>query len=194
MRTGFRISILCLFLVISTSLEAQTPKIRIETSLGPFIVEIYPEKAPVTCSNFVRYIETNKYDTASFYRVVRMDNQPNNEIKIQVIQGGLGFDRLASGYDPIRHESTSETGIRHKDGVISMARNEPGSASSEFFICIGDQPELDHGGRRNPDRQGFAAFGQVIEGMDLVREIHSRKDHDQMLTEPVSIRSISIIE
>jgi peptidyl-prolyl cis-trans isomerase A (cyclophilin A) len=120
-----------------------------------------------------------------------MDNQPNDSIKIEVIQGGLGFDESPLSLAPIEHETTDITGILHKDGVLSMARNEPGSASSEFFICIRNQPELDFGDQRNPDGQGFAAFGKVIEGMDVVRKIQSQPDEKQMLIEPISILQIS---
>jgi len=120
-----------------------------------------------------------------------MDNQPNNFIKIEVIQGGLGFDESPLSLSPIVHESTDKTGILHKDGVISMARVEPGSASSEFFICIGDQPELDFGGKRNPDGQGFAAFGKVIKGMDVVRKIQSQPDQKQMLIKPVKVLEVN---
>ena len=124
-----------------------------------------------------------------FYRVVTQSNQPQNDIKIEVIQGGLITEEKM--YEPIAHETTEETGIPHKDGVISMARNEPGTATSEFFICVGDQPELDFGGKRNPDGQGFAAFGKVIEGMEVVRKIQQQPETDQMLTHQVLIKSIS---
>lgn len=173
--------------------KIETIGIKIETGLGDIKIELYPDKAPVTCANFIRYIENNKFVGANFYRVVRMDNQPNNDIKIEVIQGGLGFDVEESPYPPIKHETTQETGLKHTDGAISMARAEPGSASSEFFICIGDQPELDFGGKRNPDGQGFAAFGKVIEGMDLVKQIQNMPDVEQMLENPVYINKIEII-
>lgn len=172
----------------------QTQELKIDTSMGAIYIEIYPDQAPITCQNFLRYVESDKYDSAFFYRVVRMDNQPDNEIKIEVIQGGLGFDRLDIEFDPIPHETTDQTGVLHEDGVISMARMEPGSASSEFFICIGDQPQLDFGGRRNPDGQGFAAFGRVTKGMEVVRRIQKQKDKDQMLLENVLINSISTLE
>jgi peptidyl-prolyl cis-trans isomerase A (cyclophilin A) len=132
------------------------------------------------------------FKDAVFYRVVRMDNQPNNEVKIEVIQGGLFSDNEINKIEPIRHETTQKTGIKHLDGTISMARNKPGSASTEFFICIGDQPELDFGGKRNPDGQGFAAFGKVIEGMDVVRNIQQQKDKGQYLSEPIPISKIQI--
>ena len=93
------------------------------------------------------------------------------KVKIEVIQGGLELESTDLPFEAIRHESTQITGIKHLDGVISMARGGPGTAASEFFICINDQPELDFGGQRNPDEQGFAAFGKVVDGMEVVRRI-----------------------
>lgn len=168
--------------------------IKIETEAGSIIAEIYPDKAPLTCENFIKYIDQNKFIGANFYRTVRMDNQPNNDIKIEVIQGGLGFDVEESPFPPIKHETTEETGILHKNGTLSMARSEPGTASSEFFICIGDQPELDFGGKRNPDGQGFAAFGKIVKGMDVVLKIQQMKDKDQMLIKPIQINKIKILK
>jgi peptidyl-prolyl cis-trans isomerase A (cyclophilin A) len=124
-----------------------------------------------------------------------MDNQPDNDIKIEVIQGGPGRQGRERQLPPIEHETTEATGIKHLDGVISMARNRPGSATSEFFICIGDQPSLDFGGMRNRDGQGFAAFGRVIKGMDVVREIQQLEpDGGQYLEEPVPIRRIYLMK
>ena len=184
------------FILISASLitQSQIVNIKIETELGSMVAELYPEKAPITCNNFLRYISNNKLENAFFYRVVRMDNQPNSDIKIEVIQGGLGFDLEESAYPAIKHETTKETGVLHLDGTLSMARAKPGTATSEFFICIGKQPELDYGGKRNPDGQGFAAFGKVIVGMDIVREIQNLPSNGQMLTETVKILSISVIK
>ena len=120
-----------------------------------------------------------------------MANQPQNKIKIEVIQGGI--DDTTKMFPPIKHESTRVTGILHKDGVISMARNEPGSETSEFFICIGDQPSLDYGGMRNPDGQGFSAFGKVIKGMDVVRKIQKMHSVNQSLKPPVKIFDIILL-
>ena len=135
-------------------------------------------------------MEEGVYSDALFYRVVRSDNQPRNPVRIRVIQGGLYHDSLVETFPSIDHETTAMTGIRHTDGVISMARNEPGTASTEFFICIGDQPELDFGGARNPDGQGFAAFGKVVSGMEVVRDIQALPDSGQMLIRPVRIHQI----
>lgn len=183
--------ILFLYLIIACTEshlpESSLPQVKIKTELGDIIIEIDTINAPVTAANFLKYVDDKIFNSAFFYRVVRMDNQPNNEIKIEVIQGGLGFDESPLSLSPIEHETTDKTGILHKDGVISMARTEPGTASSEIFICVGDQPELDFSGKRNPDGQGFAAFGKVIKGMEVVREIQSKPDKDQMLVAPVNI-------
>jgi len=164
--------------------------IIIETELGNILITLYPKQAPITVENFLRYVDENRFAGACFYRVVRMDNQPNNEIKIEVIQGGLKDDENPQSLSPIIHETTEQTGILHKHGTISMARNEPGSASSEFFICINDQPELDFGGKRNPDGQGFAGFGKVIEGMDVVKKIQLLPTDSQYLLEDLRISNI----
>ena len=169
------------------------PKVRIKTALGDIEVEIYERQAPVTAANFLRHVAAGLFKGASFYRVVRPDNQPDNAVKIEVIQGGLRFSRGESPLPPIEHETTAKTGILHRDGVISMARDAPGSATSEFFICIGDQPELDFGGRRNPDGQGFAAFGRVVSGMDIVRKIQRQPEEEQILKEKVAISDIERI-
>jgi peptidyl-prolyl cis-trans isomerase A (cyclophilin A) len=123
-------------------------------------------------------------------RTVRGDNQPNDSVKIDVVQASPDAARSAEQFPPISLERTSITGITHHDGTISMARNGPDTARSSFFICVGDQPALDFGGRRNPDGQGFAAFGRVVRGMDVVRRIHASPASEQRLTPPIGIDSI----
>lgn len=169
------------------------PRVLIRTELGDITVEIYESQAPVTAPNFLRYVEENRFEGATFYRTVTMDNQPNNDVKIEVIQGGLKEDADSLGLPPIEHETTAQTGLRHLDGTISMARVEPGTASSEFFICIGDQPELDFGGKRNPDGQGFAVFGRVAAGMDVVRKIQQQPAEGQSLTPEIKITAVRLI-
>lgn len=186
------IALLSLIILFSCT-SNQNPKVFISTEMGDIIVELYADKAPITTTNFLQYVDSEKFNgEACFYRVLRSDNQPNNPIKIEVIQGGFATDSLIEKHQllPIKHESTKETGVLHLDGTISMARLEPGTASSEFFICIGDQPELDFGGKRNPDGQGFAAFGRVIEGMDVIKKIQQLEDNDQYLKKPVFIIEI----
>lgn len=165
-------------------------KISIQTELGDIAVELDTEHAPITTANFLRYVDEKRYDSTTFYRVVRMDNQPDNDVKIEVIQGGLGMDDHPKKLPPIKQETTNMTGLHHKDGAVSMARLAPNGAQSEFFICINDQPELDFGGKRNPDGQGFAAFGRVTRGMDVVRKIQQMQTDKQALIKPVTIQRI----
>jgi len=172
---------------------AQNPMVQMMTDFGTIEIELYLNKATVTVTNFLKYMDENRYEDFHFYRVVHLNNQPDNDVKIEVIQGGLGFDKHPMELPPIQHETTEKTGILHEDGTISMARLEPGTASSEIFICIGDQPELDFGGKRNPDEQGFAAFGKVIFGMDIVRQIQLMPESEQMLDKIVKIKSIKRI-
>jgi len=174
MRLMPRIAALLLALATlgSPRLPAQAPEtVLLETGLGTIRIELYPDAAPITVENFLRYVDGGHYDGGQFYRTVRLDND-NGSPKIEVIQGGIGSDDVAP-FAPIPHEDTETTGLRHRDGVLSMARNGVGTASSEFFICLGDQPGLDKGQTRNRDGQGFAAFGKVVDGMDVVRRIHA---------------------
>jgi peptidyl-prolyl cis-trans isomerase A (cyclophilin A) len=162
------------------------PRVLIRTTLGDITVEVDSIRAPVTSANFLRYVDEGAYRAGHFHRTVRMDNQPDNPVKIEVIQGGTARTDAAQ-YAPITLERTKVTGLRHLDGTISMARGGPDTATSDFFICIGDQPSLDFGGARNPDGQGFAAFGQVVQGMAVVRTIQGRASDAQRLSPPVVI-------
>ena len=157
-----------LTLYVSTSGQVN-PVCLIKTAMGEITVELYPERAPKTVANFLKYVDTHLYDSSSFFRSVTLNNQPKDSIKIEVIQGG-NVDS-AKQFAPIPLESTQLTGLQHKNGTISMARAAPNTATCSFFICINDQPSLDYGGKRNKDGQGFAAFGKVIRGMDVVKKI-----------------------
>ncbi len=162
----------------------------IKTALGDIAIELYPAQAPVTVANFLKYVDAHLYDSSSFFRAVTLNNQPNNAIKIEVVQGG-DIDST-KGFAPIPMETTQQTRLLHKDGTISMARGKPASATSSFFICINDQPSLDYGGKRNPDGQGFAAFGKVTRGMGLVKKIQQLyPEQGQYFKPPVKIISIT---
>ncbi|MEZ4522186.1 MAG: peptidylprolyl isomerase [Thermomicrobiales bacterium] len=169
------------------SVTGSLPQVIIETEQGSITVEIDTERAPGTAANFLHYVESGFYDGGRFHRTVTPDNQPNDEIRIEVIQGGIDPEREGERNDPILLERTTSTGLKHLDGTISMARFAPDSAVSDFFFCIGDQPSLDFGGMRNPDGQGFAAFGRVVDGMDVVRKIQHQSHEGQRLTPPVAI-------
>lgn len=170
-------------------------RVRIETSAGIILVEVDHAHAPLSAGNFMRYVNEGRYDGGAFYRTVTPSNQPRDSIRIEVIQGGLDRDG-SRRLPPIAHETTEATGIRHNDGTLSMARSGPGTASSEFFIVIGAQPALDFGGMRNPDGQGFATFGRVISGMDVVRRIQAMPADSappQRIREPVRIVSMRVV-
>jgi peptidyl-prolyl cis-trans isomerase A (cyclophilin A) len=176
------------------SFKLKNPKVLMKTEMGNIIIELYPDKAPVSVQNFLQYVLENRFKEAGFYRVVTPENQPGKEWKIEIVQGGLFDDEHPDMLPPIIHETTEQSGILHQNGTISMARNEPGTAGSEFFICIGDQPSLDFGGQRNPDGQGFAAFGKVVQGMDVVRKIQKLPETSQYLERWVKILEVKLIE
>ncbi len=184
--------LLAFVLALTAAAAPPNPRVVIATEKGEIVVEIDLARAPVTAANFLRYVDAGLYDGSTFHRTVTLANQPDNQIKIEVIQGGQ-LDE-AKEFPPIAHETTRATGLRHLDGTISMARSAPGSATSSFFFCVGDQPELDFGGRRNPDGQGFAAFGHVVAGMDVIRAIQALPADGQTLAPPVRIVSVRRLE
>jgi len=165
---------------------------RVDTPLGSFVIAVDPAVAPITTANYLKYVDGQHLDGGAVYRIVTLANQPASTVhKIEVVQWGMFLpDGKSPPFAPIAHETTRETGLLHKDMTVSMARSTPGSASGEFFICIGDQPELDFGGRRNPDGQGFAAFGRVVQGRDVVRALHRLGREQQMLEQPIAVRSV----
>lgn len=171
---------------------AAEPPVRvlIRTELGEIEVELDAEHAPITAANFLRYVDSKLYHGARFHRTVTPGNQSQSLVKIQVVQAGVDPSHANDEFPPIKLERTRDTKIQHKDGTISMARDGPDTATGDFFICVGDQPELDFGGKRNPDGQGFAAFGRVVKGMEIVRKIHGAPVKEQTLTPPVRIESV----
>jgi len=168
------------------------PHLLIETKFGDIEVELYPDKAPKSVAAFLSYVDSGFYKNSSFYRVLKEEDQPSASFKSELIQGGIWQTNYKRGISlhGIPHEPTSQTGILHKDGTISLARTKPGTAGSEFFICVGDQPAYDYGGDANPDGQGFAAFGKVIKGMGIVKKIHQQPDYEESFDQPIEIFNI----
>ena len=183
--------------VINTDvIESEPKKVILSTDMGDVVIALYQEQAPVTVSNFLKYVDSGAYAGGSFYRVVRDDND-NGDPKITVIQADVKDSDV--GRAEIVLETTQATGIKHLDGTLSMARGEPNSATTSFFICIGAQPSLDFGGKRNSDEMGFAAFGRVVQGMEVIKKINHLRQvkavedaymKGQMLSQPVIIKSI----
>lgn len=163
------------------------PRVRLVTVSGTIEIEVDSIRAPATAANFLRYVDGRFYRNGGFHRTVTMANQPTNPIKIEVIQAAADSAKRAQFFGPITLEPTTRTGIPHRAGTISMARGAPDSAQDQFFICLTDLPALDAGGHRNPDGQGFAAFGRVTRGMDVVRAIQRSPADGQQLTPPIAI-------
>jgi peptidyl-prolyl cis-trans isomerase A (cyclophilin A) len=191
----FKTILACLFLIALLSCSSpkyKNPRIKIQTRVGDIEVELYPEKAPKSVAAFLSYVDSGFYKNSSFYRVLNDENQPSNAPKSELIQGGIWRTnyKKSSSLPGIPHETTQQTGILHKDGTISLARQEPGTATTEFFICVGDQPGFDYGGENNADKQGYAAFGKVVKGMDIVRQIYRSPEDEQAFDPPVDIYNI----
>lgn len=176
------IIIVCILLGCADTTN-KNPLIEIRTRYGNIEVELYPDKAPKSVAAFLSYVDSGMYKKAAFYRVLNLSNQPSGYAKAELIQGGIWRRNKArsDALPGIPHETTQQTGITHKDGVISFARLAPGTAKTEFFICIGDQPGFDYGGENNSDGQGYAAFGRVVKGMDVARKIYRAPEEDSTL-------------
>lgn len=163
-----------------TSPKYKNPHVLIKTNFGDIEVELYPQQAPKTVAAFLSYIDSGYYKNAAFYRVLRADEQPSDAPKAELIQGGIWKTnyKLSATIPGIPHEPTNQTKILHTDGTISLARQAPGTANTEFFICVGDQHGFDYGGANNPDGQGYAAFGRVVKGMSVVKSIYNAPEND----------------
>lgn len=189
-------NIIFILLLIGISLTScqteNTINCEIKTTEGSIYIELNPDKAPITVANFMQYVDKGIYTNSSFFRTCNPANEADRDVQIEVIQGG--YNDEFKDLDSIKLETTKLTRIKHLDGTISMARDKPNSATNSFFICIGAQPELDFGGKRNPDGQGFAAFGKVTKGMDIVLAIQKKKDTSQYLVKPVMIEFIKRID
>jgi peptidyl-prolyl cis-trans isomerase A (cyclophilin A) len=184
------LAMVTLVLLASGPIAAQDAKpvqVVIDTSAGEIEAEIDTVRAPITGANFLKYVDAGLFDGGRFFRTVRPDNQVDKPVKIAVIQADAKRDRRGQFFPPIPLERTNVTGIAHKDGTLSMARSTPDTARHSFSIVIGDQPEMDFGGARQPDGQGFAAFGRVVSGMDVVRRIQMGPAKGETLTPDVAI-------
>lgn len=169
-----------------------TPKVTIETQVGPITVELYPDNAPLTVANFLNYTEQGLFDGSSIFRIVNETNSEQVEdanARIQVVQAGLPPEH-SKLLPPITHETTEQTGILHEDGVIFMARFEPGTADGSFCFSIGDQPELNYGGKRYDDGLGFATFGRIIRGRDVLQTIYEMAEDQEYLQEEIAILKV----
>lgn len=169
----------------------KNPHVLLNTDYGEVEVELYPDKAPKTVAAFLLYVDSGYYKNSSFYRVLTNENVPS-EYNSGLVQGGIfkTNSNLLTKLPGIEHESTKQTGLSHVSGAISLARTTPGTASTEFFICVGDQPQFDSNGSAGMDSLGFATFGKVFKGMDVVRKIQNNPSHGESFDRDVKITSI----
>lgn len=170
----------------------QVVEVVVQTGLGEIGLALEKDRAPLTTANFLRYVDAHRLDGTTFYRALKLDADG----KYGLVQGGLRGNRKLT-FKPVAHESPTTTGLHHVDGAISMARGEPGSATADFFITIGELSSLD--GKTDGSDPGYAVFGHVTSGMDLVRKmLELPRDplagegvmKGQMLAEPVKIVTV----
>lgn len=182
------IAVVCFFISCAQK-KREFPQITIHTNYGKIEAELYPAKAPKTVAAFLSYIDKKLYENTSFYRVIKDDDMPT-DYNTGLIQGGT-WPNLKN-VQPILHEPTNISGLSHTSGTLSMARTEANTATTEFFICVGDQINFDAGNSRAKDTLGFAAFGRVIHSMDVVRKIHNTKTNGDQFLEKITITNISM--
>lgn len=184
--------IICIAVVSCSQKKYKNPHIIINTRLGDIEVELFPDQAPKTTAAFLSYIDSGFYKNSSFYRVLKTEDFPT-PTNTGIIQGGIWQTnpQKKESLQGIELESTKQTGLSHQSGTISLARTTPSSATTEFFICIGDQSPLDAGRRGTPDGLGFAAFGKVFSGMDVVRKIQAQKSSGDHFDEKIVINNIT---
>lgn len=186
--------ILWMFICSSCNCSRSThenPHVKIYTTLGDIKVELFAAKAPKTVAAFLSYIDKGIYTNSSFYRVLKAEDFPAS-FNPGIIQGGIWPDTNIKGFTipGIPHESTKQTGLSHTNGTISLARTAPGTASTEFFICINDQTQFDSGATATGDKQGFAAFGRVYVGMEIVKKIQEQQSQGEYFTKKIAIVKI----
>lgn len=193
MRTMIMAATLALSACAGTADGAEKPRVVLETGAGRMVLELELERAPLTVCNFLSYVTDGDYEAGSFFRTV-VSATNDNPNPIDVIQAATPRGADDTLRPPIPLERTRDTGLAHVAGAVSMARDGPDTATSSFFIVTRDTPSLDFGGGRNPDGQGFAVFGRLVEGLDVARRIQmSPADAEEQLTPPVSIRTATLI-
>jgi peptidyl-prolyl cis-trans isomerase A (cyclophilin A) len=173
--------------------QGRKPRVAIRTGRGLIIVELENQKAPLTSANFLHYVDTRAYDGGVFFRAARTQGMDKDGTIV-----GAPAESVRP-YPPIKHESTTKTGLLHKNGTLSLGRFAPNTATNNFFICVGDQPYLDAHPGQPGDNLGYAAFGQVVEGMAVVEKILSlptngktkfAEQEGQWLKPPVPIKTM----
>lgn len=184
--------------VMLASCDSKTytyPTVKVQTLFGSIIMELYPEKAPLSVAAFLKNVESGAYKNSNFYRVMKAEDLPSSVEKTELIQGGIHYSNptLVKELGKIALETTEQTGLHHEAGSVSLARSTEESSASEFFISLNKSPAFDFGGSSHTDKQGYAVFGKVIEGMDVVRKIHAQSSNGAAFTPKITIREITVL-
>ncbi|MFZ1786366.1 MAG: peptidylprolyl isomerase [Ferruginibacter sp.] len=188
----YKILVFTLFFYSCGHPHYKNPHVLIKTVRGDIELELFADQAPKTVAAFLSYVDSGYYNKTSFYRVLKDENLPAGN-NFGVIQGGLwqtNPNKLIT-IAGIEHETTRQTGLSHLSGTVSLARAAPGTANTEFFICIGDQTQFDFGKNGTADRQGFSAFGKVFDGMKVARDIQSQKSYGDKFDNQIEIMEIT---
>ena len=185
------ILVISIVLICGCKPKYKNPHVLINTGMGDIELELFPDKAPKTVAAFLSYVDSGYYNNSAFYRVIKAESLPTDN-NTGIIQGGIyqSHKSMIGKVQPIPHESTRHTGLSHVDGTVSFASLGAGTATTEFFICIGDQTPLDAGGSGSNDGQGFAAFGKVFKGMGVVRKIQNQNNYGERFEKKIDIVSI----
>lgn len=186
------LSILIFLLLIGCSHpKYDNPHVLIKTGMGDIEVELFTTKAPKSAAAFLQNVEKGLYKNSAFYRVLKTDEMPT-DFNTGLIQGGIYNSEKAKTMkvDSVPHERTDQTGLSNVNGAVSFAHSGPGTATTEFFICIGDQSPLDANRSGTADGQGYAVFGKVFKGMKVVRKIQARPSHGDKMDEKLEIIDI----
>jgi peptidyl-prolyl cis-trans isomerase A (cyclophilin A) len=181
------LSILIVQIISCAQKKYDNPHILIDTNYGEIEAELYPKKAPKTVAAFLSYVDSGFYKNTTFYRVLKNEDM-SLETNYGIIQGGIW--PLEKNLKGLEHESTRLTGLSHTNGTLSLARTAIGTATTEFFICIGDETVFDAGNKGAYDTLGFAAFGRVVKGMDIVRQIQAQKNNGEDFDTKIIINNI----
>lgn len=187
----YQLLIVCLcFCIACTRATYKNPHVQVQTKYGDIELELFADQAPKSVAAFLKYVDAGYYKNSSFYRTLNDENQPMGNAETALLQGGIWKTKPTITLPGIPHETTQQTKLSHTNGTISLARQAPGTASSEFFICVGDQLGFDYGGANSADGQGYAAFGRVLKGMGIVKKIYTQPTDGEQLKQQVDILDI----
>jgi peptidyl-prolyl cis-trans isomerase A (cyclophilin A) len=174
-------------------MQCDIVRVCFKSTEGDWMANLYPDRAPLTVQYFCKLLAANALNNTNIYRIVAQKNQSLSvKERIEVIQGGGKPPYRDDDFDFLEHEPTTQTGLLHKKYTLSMPRFKLNQVYKSFFITMDESPCLDYGGKRHPDKQGFATFGNIVSGFDTLGRIFSQSEESDMLLNPIKLISVSI--